>query len=295
MIFCFIDAEKANFPISLMCDVLGVSRQGYYARRARRAAPPSDRAAESEVLSSAIAAIHGEHRGRYGAPRIWVELRRRGWRVGMNRVARILAELGLQGRSGRRATPRTTISDPAAAPAANLLERRFDPDAPDQVWVTDITYLGTAEGWCYLAAIVDCYSRKIVGWSLADHMRTELCSEALGDALARRRPGPGLVHHSDRGSQYTSHDYQKLLKDNHITCSMSRKGNCWDNAVAESFWATVKRELTDGIEWQSKAELEAALFEYIEVYYNRKRLHSSIDYHTPDEYDTSYWVTTKAA
>ncbi len=275
--------------------MLGVSRQGYYAWRSRRARPPSERETETEALTAAIVEVHAEHRGRYGAPRIWVELRRTGWRVGMNRVARILAELGLQGRCGRRATPRTTIADPAAAPAANHLGRRFDPDAPDQVWVTDITYLATAQGWCYLAAIVDCYSRMVVGWSLADHMRTELCSEALADALARRRPGPGLTHHSDRGTQYTSHDYQKLLADNHITCSMSRKGNCWDNAVAESFWATVKRELTDDVEWQSKDELEAALFEYIEVYYNRRRLHSSIDYQIPEEYDRAYGVTAKAA
>lgn len=278
-----------------MCAELSVSRPGYYAWRKRRSAPPSLRAVETDQLGAEIARIHAEHRGRYGAPRMWVELRRAGWSVGMNRVARIMAELGLQGRSGRRAAPRTTITDPAASPAPNRLERNFSPPAPDSTWVTDITYLRTAQGWCYLAAIVDCYSRMVVGWSLAEHMRTSLCTDALADALARRRPGPGLVHHSDRGCQYTSHEYQKLLRDNQMICSMSRKGDCWDNAVAESFWATIKRELTDEVEWQSKDELEAALFEYIEVYYNRKRLHSSLDYATPEEYDSSYQVTTKAA
>ena len=247
------------------------------------------------ALTDEIQAIYADHRRRYGAPRVWVELRRRGWVVGVNRVARIMADLGLQGRSGRRPVPRTTIADPDAAPAPNRLKRDFSPDAPDRTWVTDITYVRTAEGWCYLAAIMDCYSRLVVGWSLADHMRTELCVDALVDAVTKRRPGPGLVHHSDRGSQYTSHDYQKLLRDNHMVCSMSRKGNCWDNAVAESFWATLKRELTDDMAWESKAELEAALFEYIEVYYNRKRLHSSIDYMTPEEYDCSYLRDTNAA
>jgi putative transposase len=295
LIFCFIETEKANFPISFMCVELGVTRQGFYAWRRRRVAPASPRAAETEALGATIAQIHREHRGRYGAPRVWVELRRRGWNVGMNRVARIMADQGLQGRSGRRATPRTTIADPAAAPAPNLLERDFTPPAPDRTWVTDITYIRTDQGWCYLAAIVDCYSRMVVGWAVTDHMRTSLCVDALNDALARRRPEPGLVHHSDRGCQYTSHEYQKLLRDNHITSSMSRKGNCWDNAVAESLWATVKRELTDEVQWQSKDELEAALFEYLEVYYNRKRLHSSIDYMTPVEYDESYRVTAKAA
>jgi putative transposase len=278
-----------------MCAELGVSRQGYYAWRARRRAPASLREVQTGALTDEIQAIYVDHRGRYGAPRVWVELRRRGWVVGVNRVARIMADLGLQGRSGRRPVPRTTIADPDAAPAPNRLERDFRPDAPDRTWVTDITYVKTAEGWCYLAAIVDCYSRLVVGWSLAGHMRTELCVDALVDAVTRRRPGPGLVHHSDRGCQYTSHDYQKLLRDNGMICSMSRKANCWDNAVAESFWATLKRELTDDMLWESKAELEAALFEYIEVYYNRKRLHSSLDYKTPEEYDCSYLGSAIAA
>jgi len=161
--------------------------------------------------------------------------------------------------------------------------------------VTDITYLPTSRGWCYLAAIVDWPSRLVVGWAVADHMRTDLRINALNDAKSRRKPGPGLIHHSDRGSQYTSYDYRKALTDSHLVASMSRKGNCWDNAVAESFWATVKRELISDMKWESKEELEAALFEYIEIYYNRKRVHSSLDYMTPQEYDDSYQETAEAA
>jgi putative transposase len=190
---------------------------------------------------------------------------------------------------------RTTEIDPASRPAENLLGRDFAPDRPDAVWVTDITYLATGEGWLYLAAIVDCYSRAVVGWATATHMRDELCLAALDDAIARRNPPPGLIHHSDRGSQYTSHDYQKRLRDNHIVCSMSRKGNCWDNAVAESLWATIKRELTDGEAWATTAELNAALFEYIEVFYNRERLHSFLDYSTPKEYTDQYRLSPEAA
>lgn len=278
-----------------MCRELNVTRQGYYAWRARQLAPPTARQVERQGLVELIAEIFAEHKGRYGAPRIWVELRRRGRLVGMNRVAAIMAELGLVGKSGRRGVPRTTVTDPAAVPAPELLGRDFSPDAPNKVWVTDITYLPTSRGWCYLAAIVDCYSRLVVGWAVSDHMRTDLCIDALNDARSRRRPDPGLIHHSDRGSQYTSYDYRKALTDSHLVASMSRKGNCWDNAVAESFWATIKRELINDIKWESKEELEAALFEYIEIYYNRKRVHSSLDYMTPQEYDDSYQETAEAA
>ena len=278
-----------------MCNELGVSRQGYYAWTARQGAPPGPRATARAELAGAVAEVFAEHKGRYGAPRVWTELRRRGWQVGMNTVAAAMASAGLVAKSGRSRAPRTTIADPAASPAPELLKRNFDPAGPDKVWATDITYLPTAKGWCYLAAIIDCYSRMVVGWALAGHMRTELCLEALNDALARRAPAAGLVHHSDRGCQYTSHDYRKALAERDIVASMSRKGNCWDNAVAESFWATLKRELTDDIKWQSKDELEAALFEYIEVYYNRKRMHSTLDYMTPAEYDDVYQEPAQAA
>ena len=278
-----------------MAAEIGVTAGGYHAWARRRAAGPGARRRSDAALSAVIGEIFDEHRGRYGSPRVHAELRRRGWHVGANRGARLMADAGLTGRCGRRALPRTTITDPAATPAPNRLNRDFRPDRPDRTWVTDITYLRTASGWCYLAAIIDCYSRKVVGWALDDHMRSSLCEAAFADALTRRRPGAELVHHSDRGCQYTSNSYQQLLRANHVDASMSRKGNCWDNAVAESFWATVKRELTDGVKWQSKTDLSSAVFEYIEVYYNRRRPHSSLDYATPDEYGTAYQSRCNAA
>ena len=295
LIFRFIEAERANFPIVFMCTELGVSRQGYAAWRRRQSAGPGPRAAADAELVAEIVEIHRAARGRYGAPRVWRELRRRGRTVGPNRVARLMAEHGLAGRCGRRPVPRTTIADPSATAAPNRLNRDFDPSAPDRTWVTDITYLPTGEGWLYLAAVIDCYSRLVVGWAVADHLRTELCLAALDDAVARRRPDPGLVHHSDRGCQYTSFDYQSRLAELDIICSMSRKGNCWDNAVAESFFATLKRELVNDKKWTTRTELEAALFEYIEIFYNRQRLHSTLDYSTPAEYDLAYWATLSAA
>jgi putative transposase len=287
--------EKANFPVAFMCRELGVSRQGYAKWVKRRDAPPTARQVADAVLLAEVTAIFNESRRTYGAPRVWAELRRRGRAVGPNRVARLMALHGLCGRDGRRPLPRTTIADPSAAPAPNVANRGFDPAAPDRLWVTDITYLPTVEGWLYLAAILDCYSRAVVGWAVADHMRTELCLAALDDAVARRRPTEGLVHHSDRGCQYTSHDYQQKMAELGMVPSMSEKGNCWDNAVAESFWATVKRELVNDREWATRAELEMELFDYIEVFYNRQRLHSTLDYLTPEEYDNQYWESPKSA
>lgn len=288
-------AEKANFPITFMASEFGVSRQGYAKWVARQAAPLGPRAAANQVLWAEIQRIFLQRKLRYGAPRITKQLRREGWNVGSNRVARLMAAGGLVARHARRWVPRTTEPDPKAVPAPNVVARDFNPSAPDRLWVTDITYLPTDEGWLYLAAIVDCYSRAVVGWAARDHMRDDLCLDALKDAIARRKPQPGLVHHSDRGAQYTGHRYQKLLSDNHMICSMSRKGNCWDNAVAESLWATIKRELVYGEHWQTRAELTHALFEYIEVFYNRERLHSSLDYLTPEEYDNTYLVSQKSA
>ncbi|MDQ2852597.1 MAG: IS3 family transposase [Actinomycetota bacterium] len=281
-------AEQAHFPIAFMAREFAVSRQGYAKWVRRRSAPLGPRAASNEALRAEIERIFLAKRCRYGAPRITAQLRREGWVVGENRVARLMVEAGLAGRQAKRWLPRTTETDPASKPAANLVNRDFAPQGPDALWATDITYLATGEGWLYLAAIVDCYSRAVVGWAIATHMRDELCIAALDDAIARRSPPAGLIHHSDRGSQYTSHNYQKRLRDNHIISSMSRKGNCWDNAVAESLWATIKRELTDGESWVTRAELVAALFEYIEVFYNRERLHSFLDNATPKEYDDQY-------
>jgi putative transposase len=281
-------AERASFPIAFMADEFDVSRQGYAKWVKRQSALPGPRAASNMALSAAIGRIFLAKRCRYGVPRMTEELRREGWVVGKNRVARLMVEAGLAARQPKRWLPRTTEMDLASKPADNIVNREFAPDRPDAIWVTDITYLATDEGWLYLAAIVDCYNREVVGWATAADMRDDLCLAALDDAVARRNPPPGLIHHSDRGGQYTGHDYQKRLRDNHMICSMSRKGNCWDNAVAESLWATIKRELTDGERWITRTELNLALFEYIEVFYNRERLHSFLDNSTPKEYHDQY-------
>ena len=279
-----------------MCDFFELTRQGYYAWRRRQAGGPGARERSDAELLEAIVAVFTATRGRYGAPRVHAELARQGWRVGHNRVARLMADNGLAGRDGRPPSVRTTVADPAATPSANVLNRDFSPAAPNQAWVTDITYLRSGEGFLFLAAIIDCYSRMVVGWAVADHLRTELCLAALDDAVARRQPEPGLIHHSDQGCQYTSFDYRRRLADLGMTQSMSRVGNCWDNAVAESFFSTLKLELIyTRREWETHADLKAALFEYIEVFYNRQRLHSTLDYCTPFEYDSLYANTLKAA
>ena len=285
MIWEFIAAEKASFPIVFMCAEFGVSRQGYYAWERRAAAGGSAQALADADLTERIRVIFAQNRGRYGSPRIRAELAHEGFHVAGKRVARLMVAAGLVARCGRqRTTTRTTEADPGASPAPNLLDRRFDQPVPDAVWVTDVTYIWTDEGFVYLAAIIDCCTRMVVGWSTADHLRTELCTTALQDAVAKHRPGPGLMHHSDRGCQYTSHDYRKALSDLGFVQSMSRKGNCWDNAVAESFFSTLKLELIYEKYWSGKAEVDAALFEYIEVYYNRERLHSTLDFSTPSDY-----------
>jgi transposase InsO family protein len=272
-----------------MCRELGVTRQGYAAWRRRQGEPSARHVADVDLLDVIRDVYDGTQR-RYGSPRVHRELRRRGYRVGRNRVARLMATHDLVGRPGRRPSrPRTTIPDPAATASPNVLDRDFTPTAPDRAWVTDITYLRTDQGFLYLAAIIDCYSRLVVGWAVAPHLRTELCLEALHDAVARRRPQPGLIHHSDRGCQYTSHDYRKRLHQLHMTQSMSRKGNCWDNAVAESFFSTLKLELVYTKHWNTHHELTAALFDYIEIFYNRQRLHSAVDYSTPTEYDQAHF------
>lgn len=285
MIWEFIAAEKACFPIVFMCAEFGVSRQGYYAWERRTAAGGSARVVADAELTDRIRVIFKRSRGRYGSPRIRVQLANEGTHVATKRVARLMVAAGLVARCGRRrTTTRTTQADPAALPAPNLLNREFDQAVPDAAWVTDVTYIWTDQGFVYLAAIIDCCTRMVVGWSTADHLRTELCTAALDDAVAKHRPGPGLVHHSDRGCQYTSHDYRKALSDLKFVQSMSRKGNCWDNAVAESFFSTLKLELIYEKDWSGKAQLDAALFEYIEVFYNRERLHSTLDYSTPSGY-----------
>lgn len=297
MIFGFIDAEKANksYPVTVLCKTLGVSPQGYYAWRARQAAGPTARQISDGELLARIFEAYTAGRGTYGSPRVYRWLRDVGVKVSEKRVACLMAENGLVGRPGRAPIPRTTIADPDAAASPNLLNRDFTAAQPDEKWVTDITYLRTGDGFMFLAAIIDCCTRMVVGWSVAEHLRTELCLAALDDAVERRQPGPGLLHHSDRGCQYTSYEYRARLKALEMRQSMSRVGNCWDNAVAESFFSTLKLELVYTQDWESHDQLRLALFEYIEIFYNRERLHSTLDYSTPFEYDRQYLVGTKVA
>ncbi len=279
----FIDAEKGNHAVSILCRVLEVSRAGYYAWRGRRLSPRSQ---QDAALTERICSIHRVSRGTYGAPRVRAKLAADGVCISRKRVARLMRNAGLVGVRRPRRRVQTTIVNPAAPIAPNLVARNFTAQAPNRLWCGDITYIPTQEGWLYLATLLDCYARRIVGWSMADHLRTELALNALDMAVRRRRPRPGeLVHHTDRGCQYTSAVYQAALTASGITASMSRKGKCLDNAVAESFFATLKAELGGSRIWRTRAEATLAIFEWIEVFYNRRRLHSTLGYATPTEFE----------
>jgi transposase InsO family protein len=282
--FAFIHAEKALFPIAAMCRLLQVTRQGYYVYASR---PPSIRVRADAKLCETVREVFTAAGETYGSPRVLRELKRRGMRVGKRRVERAMRSMGLTPPMPRRHRS-TTMRDPAHPVAPNELARDFGATRPNERWVTDITYVWTDEGWTYLAAILDLYSRAVVGWALDATLSTQLPLTALHGAVRRRRPGAGLMHHSDRGCQYTSAQYRSTLKTLGITVSMSRRGNCWDNAVAESFFATLKNELVYRRTWRTRFELRHAVFEYIEVFYNRRRLHSSLDYKTPAEVEEEY-------
>jgi putative transposase len=279
-----ISAEKATgFPVSVACALLGVSRSAFY--EWERGAP-SDRELTDAWLLEQIKAIHAQHRGVYGWRRIHAELRlAHDVRVSGKRVRRLMRQAGISGLVRRR-RGRTTIRVPGVRVADDLVERHFRPQAPNVLWVADITYLRTWEGWVYLAAVQDAYSRRIVGWSMADHMRAVLVVDALQMAVARRRPGPGLIHHSDQGSQYVSLGFGQKARDAGIALSMGSKGDCYDNAVAESFFATLKKELVHRRSWPTRRELTSEVFEYIEAFYNRARRHSTLGYLTPAEFET---------
>ena len=283
MKFEFIVAEKANFPIAFMCRQLEVSTSGFYASCER---PASARSIANKRLAVKVKAVHAKSRGSYGSPRVHAELVADGECVGKNRVARVMRENGIVSRRKKRFRA-TTDSQHAMVVAPNTLDREFDVDEPNKVWVTDITYIWTREGWLYLAAILDLYSRRVVGWSMSERITRQLTLDALSMALRARAPNAGLLHHSDRGSQYASGDYRDALAAAGVECSMSRKGNCWDNAVAESFFATLKTELAHHEDWTTRDAARAAVFEYIEIFYNRHRRHSSIGYVSPVEYEAS--------
>ena len=286
----FIAAEKAHHSVAQLCRVLQVAASGYYAWRHRQ---PSSRARADAALIEQIRAIHARSRSTYGAPRVHADLREREQRVSRKRVARLMRAAGLVGRPPRRFR-RTTDPD-LKVQVGDLVQRQFAATAPDQKWFGDITYVRTWEGWLYLAVILDAYSRKVVGWAMADHLRTELATDALQMALRTRRPKPGLIHHTDRGVQYTSSAYGELLTAHHVRQSVGRPGTCWDNAVAESFFATLKTELIYRHVWPTRRHAELAIFEFIAGWYNQHRRHSTLGYSSPAEVERRTSPVTLAA
>ncbi len=278
MIFSFVERHKDLGPVAVMCDALEVSRQGFYAWRMR---PPGEQERRRVALLVEIAAVHAEFKERYGSPRIHAELEGRGVDCCVNTVAKLMSENEIRAKACRKFR-NTTDSDHPFPVADNVLDRQFDAaKGPNERWVADITYIPTREGWLYLAAVEDLYSRRVVGWSLADDMESRLVVDALEMALTRRSPDAGLLAHSDRGSQYASDHYQRLLRKHGIECSMSGVGQCWDNAPMESFFATLKKELVHHENYQTRAEAGASIVDYVEMFYNPKRRHSSLGYQSP--------------
>ena len=288
--FRFVAAERAHHQVSTLCRVLRVSRSGFYAWLGR---PPSARARTDAALGERIARIHRESRGTYGAPRVHAELRYTGVRCSRKRVARLMRLRGLEG-AHRRRRVRTTRRDERAAPAPDLVERRFGAEAPDRLWVADITYVPTWQGFLYLAVVLDAASRRVVGWAMTDHLRTELVLEALEMALWNRRPEPGLVHHSDQGTQYTSLAFGRRLREAGIAASMGSVADCFDNAMAESFFATLKTELLHRRAWRSREQARMAIYDYIEGLHNRRRRHSALNYLSPAEWERRLTATVAA-
>lgn len=286
--FELVDAEKARFPIQVLCEVLDVSRSGFYAWKKR---PPSAREKSDERLAVEIAATHAKSKKRYGSPRVHRALRKKGIRVGKKRVARLMRSTGLIARQKRRFRG-TTDSAHASPIAPNLVARNFEAEGPNQVWVGDVTYVATSEGWTYLAVLLDLFSRRIVGWAMSETNDTELALHALEDAVSGRPSlRAGLIHHTDRGSPYASDDYRAALSSHGMIASMSRKGDCWDNAVAESFFATLRAELIDAERYTTREEAEMSIGAFIDRFYNVERLHSHLDYVSPLEFELKMHVS----
>jgi putative transposase len=282
--FRFIAENADEWPVAWMCEALEVSVSGYYTWATR---PTSPTAAWRQELVAAIEGIHSDVKHRYGSPRMTAELKARGHACSENTVAELMREYGIRAKAPKRFV-RTTDSNHRLPVAENVLDREFDPDSPNQVWCADITYIPTREGWLYLAVVEDLFSRKIVGWSMDETMESRLVVDALEMALARRRPGAGLLAHSDRGSQYASEHYQRVLREEGIACSMSGVGQCWDNAPVESLFGRLKCELAPGEMFATRDQARAEIFEYLEVFYNRVRLHSSLGFLSPDEFERTY-------
>lgn len=281
--FKFIAANQALHPVSLMCKVLAVSKSGYYAWLGRS---PSKRSLEDTAITGVVTGERTISRGTYGVRRIHARLHQLGIRISRKRVHRLMKASAISGLVKRK-RGRTTVSVPGVETAADLVERNFVPTGPNKLWVADITYIRTWEGWLYLAAVMDCYSRKIVGWQLADSLRAQIVVDALEMAVKARKPASGLIHHSDRGSQYTALVFNQRRMSAGIDISMGATGSAYDNAVAESFFKTLKVELIYRRPWETKAEARTAVFEYIEAFYNRTRLHSSIGYLSPVQYEAA--------
>lgn len=281
MKYRLVDQMRGRYRIMKLCQTLGVSRSGYYAWRKR---VPSARQRSDEAMKREIRVIYESSYQTYGSPRIQAALHKAGYRCGRRRVMRLMREMGLSAQQGRRQviTTRVNLADPNGP---NRLARQFTASKPNEKWLVDITYIATDEGWLYLAGVLDLFSRKLVGWAMADHMQDELTQDALRMALFTRRPAAGLLHHADRGSQYTSADYRQLCTQHGIDLSFSDVGACYDNAPKESFWGTLKTEWVYRQHFRTRAEAKVRLFEYIEGFYNRRRLHSSLGYRSPEEFE----------
>jgi putative transposase len=293
-VYVFIDRHASEYPVQVMCRVLGVSRSGFYAYRARGRRPESVRAREDRHLAVAIKAIHQASRQTYGAPRILDDLREQGFSPSRKRVQRLMREAGVRGSRRRRFTV-TTDSAHEHRVAENLLARDFSASSVNQKWACDITYIATAQGWLYLAVVLDLYSRRIVGHAMSASLEAGLTQTALARAQARRRPSRGLLHHSDRGSQYASTSYQEQLLAAGFVCSMSRRGDCWDNAPVESFFATLKTELIARRRYRSRAEASSDIEAYIELFYNLRRKHSTLGYLSPAAFEVKHHASARKA
>ena len=289
MRFALVDAEKANYPVEVLCEVFGVSRSGFYAWKLRS---PCARTKRRAHLAVEIAAVYKKHKRRYGSPRIHRALRKKGERVSRKTVERVMREDGIVARQKRRFR-RTTDSKHTSPIAPNLVQRQFEPKHANQIWAGDVTYIATATGWAYLAVLLDLFSRRVVGWAMSTKNDTELALAALRRALHGRLIPVGLVHHTDRGSPYASEDYRRALEERGMIASMSRKGDCWDNAVSESFFATLRAELVDDERYSTPSAAEVSIGDYIERYYNIERLHSHLDYVSPIEFELKARMSAK--
>lgn len=284
MKYAFIQQHQSHYAIERMCRVLSVSRSGYYAWQGR---PISHRAEANQALLAEIKQVHQQSRENYGAIKTWQALNQKGIVCGKHRVARLRSEHNITAKRRRRFITTTRSKHPYWV-APNVLQRNFTTYAPDQIWVGDVTFIATRSGWLYLAVLIDLYSRKVVGWSMSEKNNQALVLDALNMAIQARQPKAGLIHHTDRGQLYAAHQYRQTLQQHHIIPSMSRKKDCWDNAVAESFFNNLKNELTYYQRYQTREDAKTAIFDYIEIFYNRQRIHQTLNYQSPCDYETMY-------